>query len=50
MPFWPDRLLVQCHLLDIVAAEAISDFSLKKDAHVTDLAFLMLVVITLISG
>ena len=42
--------LFRGRLLDVVAFEGVSVFSLRKDAHVIDLVLLMLVVTTLVSG
>ena len=42
--------LFRSRLPDVVAVEGVSDFSLRKDAHVTDLVLLMLVVTTPVSG
>ena len=42
--------LFKGHLLNNVVAEGVSDFSLKKDARVTDLVTFMLVITTLLSG
>jgi len=49
LPFWSGKLLVQGSSPGVVVTKGVSDFSLRKDAHITDLVLLMLVVTTLVS-
>ena len=41
--------LLRDRLLDDVATEGVSNFSLRQDAHVTDLVLLILVITTLVN-